>query len=65
MGAAVYLLGEVLPFNNIIILGYQIVFGIGIYTVIAKVEEFEAIYQLVNGSNYKVRVTLLLILKKI
>ena len=56
MGVAVSLLGEVLPFNNLIILCCQIVFGIGIYSIIcklAKVEEFEAIYQVVVGSIYK------------
>lgn len=68
MGVTVSLVGAILPFNKLIVLGFQIAFGIMIYMIICKLanlEEFETIYKLVNGSITKFRVALLLILRKI
>jgi len=58
MGLAVYTIGVLLPFDNIIILPIQVLSGIGIYIAIskiAKIEEFEIIYSLIKAAMQKLR----------
>lgn len=51
MGIAVYTIGYLLPFGNLLILPIQILVGVAIYVVIsklAKIEEFDTIYGLIK-----------------